>query len=163
MKQRVQAWFNALESRQQLLLLGLALVLLVWLLLQLAWRPMAAESERLRQRNAQTADSLAWMQQAAAEYRRLAADDRPAARASNAPLSRQINASAQRAGVLVNRLQPAGDDEARVWIEDVAFDKAMQLLYQLETESGIKARSLTINGSDKSGLVSLQGALVRGE
>ena len=140
----------------------LALVI-VWLLVQLLWRPMAEQSERMRLRNLENKATLVWMNSAAVEIRQLQAAGGDASTRSQGALSGQINSLAQRAGLLINRMQPTGADEARVWIEDAPYDKVMLLLHLLESEAGVKTRSLTINATERPGLVNLQGALVRGD
>ena len=159
---RLRNWWYTLPSRQQVLVLVMLALLVLWVMVQLVWRPMAAQSQSLRARNVESRDTLVWMQGATTEVRQLQAVGGAATGASNAPLSGQINSAAQRAGLLINRLQPAGANEARVWIEDAPYDKVMILLNLLESEAGIKTRSLTLNSGRQPGLVNLQGALVRG-
>ena len=162
MMPRLLNWWHTLPTRQQLLLLLMFALLVLWIMVQLVWRPIAAQNERLRARNDESRATLVWMEAAATEVRQLQAIGGVSNSASDAPLSGQINSAAQRAGLLINRLQPAGANEARVWIEHAPYDKVMTLLNVLESEAGIKTRSLTLNSGRQPGLVNLQGALVRG-
>lgn len=162
MMTRVRAWFFALPSREQVLLVSACVLLVFWFTTLLVWRPITQQTERLRLRNHDNMANLAWVTEAAARIRSLRTDA-PSSSDDSAPLSQQVNAMAQRLGLLINRLQPAGDREARIWIEDVPFGKAMQLLQLLESEGGVQTRSLVVSNADKTGVVNLQAALVRPE
>lgn len=150
--------FLSLPARQQLVLLIGAVVLALFLLMELCWRPLAETATRLRASNAESAQTLAWMRASAEELRRLRgrSGDAPAAAG---PLSQRINQAAQSAGILVNRLQPSGDQEARVWVEDAAWDAAIRWLYALEAGAGIQVRSLSLSETGKQGRINVQALL----
>jgi type II secretory pathway component PulM len=147
--------FLSLPARQQLILLVGGVVLALFLLTELCWRPLAATATRLRASNAESAETLTWMRASAEEVRRLQgrSGDAPAA---TGPLSQRINQAAQSAGILVNRLQPSGDQEARVWVEDAAWPAAVRWLYALEDGAGIQVRSLSLSETGKEGRINVQ-------
>jgi len=133
--------YLSLPARQQLILLVGGVALALFLLTELCWRPLAATASRLRA--------------SAEEVRRLQgrSGDAPAA---TGPLSQRINQAAQSAGILVNRLQPSGDQEARVWVEDAAWPAAVRWLYALEDGAGIQVRSLSLSETGKEGRINVQ-------
>ena len=159
---RILKWFNSLPRREQWLLFCAAGLVLVLLLVQGLWRPLARENARLDARNQESVETLAWMLRSADEVIELRASGAGPSSRSTGPMSAEINAAARRHGVLINSLRPSGQNEARIVIEKVSFASVMAWLYELESSKGINARSLSLSGAGESGLVSLQGHLVRG-
>lgn len=159
---RCVKWFSSLPRREQWLLFCAACMVLALLLVQGLWRPLARENESLDARNKQSAETLAWMLRSADEVLQLRSNGATGQSTAGVPMSAEINAAARRHGVLINSLRPSGQNEARVVIEKGAFASVMAWLYELESSKGINARSLSLSGAGESGLVSLQGHLVRG-
>lgn len=59
------------------------------------------------------------------------------------------------------RIQPEGDKEVKVWLEDVPFDGLLRWMQELDQRYGIRAQSAEIEKQDTPGTVSAQLSLVR--
>jgi general secretion pathway protein M len=153
--------FLDLPARQQLLLLAALLLGVLWILVQLVWRPLATGSARLEASIAQEREDLAWMRGAAERIRSLQADTADAPGGDDSALNTVINRAAQQAGFVVNRLTPRGRTEATVVLDSVPFEQVLRWLYLLEGEQGVTARSLTVSGTNEAGRVNVQTQLQR--
>lgn len=65
-------------------------------------------------------------------------------------------------GKAPERLQPEGDREVRVWLEDVPFEALVRWLGELRLRYGITPQSLDVERAEAPGLVSARLSLVRG-
>lgn len=59
------------------------------------------------------------------------------------------------------RLQPEGDAEVRVWIEDTSFDSVVRWIAELETRYGVVAQTVDIERQPTAGAVNARLSLVR--
>lgn len=146
---RLEAWLETaladIPPRQRPLLfigLGLAVLLLVWLLLL---APLGSSREALQREIAGREQELAWMREAAQEVRRyaIAGGDREEVRGGS-PLA-AIDSSARQYGLgrAMQRVEPSGA-EVRVWLEDATFDDLLRWLGSLSREHGIEASELVV-------------------
>ena len=136
----MKQWFLALAPRERLTVAAggsvVALVLLYLLVVEPVVNSFNARAERIEALEA----DLAWMQEAAGEVRAREGmggqaasldDDRPAYLAVDSAVD---DAGLPRPG----RLEPDGDDGARVRFDEVVFDDLMTALGQLRTRAGIR-------------------------
>ena len=157
LQQGLNYWMQ-LRPREQLLLSLAGLVLLLALLFLLVWEPVMQEHRRLQQNLVQQQQLLAWMQQSAAEVRRLQGgkgqqrQDR--ARAGQSLLA-LIDSTAKRArlGAALKRVEPDGAGRVRVWLEQAAFDDLVRWLGQLQQRYGVRVDSIAVDRDDKPGRV----------
>ena len=135
----MKQWFLGLAPRERMTVgVGggvVALVLLYVLVVEPVVGSFNARSERIETLER----DLAWMQEAAGEVRALRGmgveaadvdDDRPAYLAVDSAVN---EAGLRRPG----RLEPEGEDGARVRLDEVVFDDLMTALGQLQTRAGI--------------------------
>jgi general secretion pathway protein M len=140
--------------------LGAAAVLITLLYL-LVWEPLA-KAELRRYEAVQSARGLA------SRIEELAAEAQNR-RGSAAPVNLGISVLAAvdqsaKGGLLEkapSRVQPEGEKEVKVWIEDVSFDGLVRWLHELETRYGIRAQSAEIERQSAPGLVNARLSLVR--
>lgn len=71
-------------------------------------------------------------------------------------LSQLISDTAPQFNLIVSRLQPRGDNEVQVWLEDASFDDGLRWLHQMETGYGLQVASLNVSSGKASGIVKLQ-------
>ncbi len=64
-------------------------------------------------------------------------------------------------GKAPSRVQPEGEREVKIWIEDVAFTNLLRWLQDLDTRYGISADSAEIERGTAPGLVSVRLSLIR--
>lgn len=136
----MKQWFLGLAPRERVVVGAgggvVALVLLYVLVVEPLSNSFNARVERIQALE----QDLAWMVEAAGDVRALAAtgaqtaafdDDRPAYLA--------VDSAVDEVGLpRPGRLEPEGDDGARVRFEEVAFDDLMIALDQLQTRAGIR-------------------------
>lgn len=61
-----------------------------------------------------------------------------------------------------SRMQPDGDNQVRVWIEDESFDKVLRWMNTLQTRYGIRIDNVAIERRPTAGSVNARLSLVRG-
>lgn len=118
----VATWRRRTVRERRLLSLG-ACALAVLLAYGALWLPWQATRARLAADNARLAADLAWLQGLAPRVEALRAeqgDDAPAAGALPVRLDASLRAAGF--GARLQRLEPAPDGSARVWLDDVPFD-----------------------------------------
>lgn len=156
--------FEALQPREQLIVAagGLALALvLVYLLL---WQPFVLYRSH-GEHELQTARALAArIEQIGA----LAQQAHPAgagpALGANVSLLAAVD-QASNDGTLSkkpSRMQPDGDNQVRVWIEDESFDKLLRWMNALQTRYGVRIDAVAIERRPTAGTVNARLSLVRG-
>lgn len=164
---RLEGLLAGVPVRQRPLLfigLGLLVLLLVWLVLL---APLASSREDLHRQIADREADLAWMRAAAQEVRQLAGDPAGTGNAgrTGSPLA-AIDGSARQLGLgqALQRVEPAGSREVRVWLESAVFDDLVRWLARLRQEHGIEVAEIVIE-PDRTGpgLVSARLTLVREE
>lgn len=60
-----------------------------------------------------------------------------------------------------SRLQPDGDNQVRVWIDEVQFDALVRWINELQTRYGVRVDSLDLERQPAEGIVNARLALVR--
>lgn len=65
-------------------------------------------------------------------------------------------------GKAPERLQPEGENEVKIWFEDVSFDNLSRWLAELHTAYGIKVQTMDVEIQDKPGAVDARLSLTRG-
>jgi general secretion pathway protein M len=155
----VRAWFDSLGTRERMILAaGLALLipLLVWALL---WQPLAGSVDRLEEEVAQQRETLAWMQRAAAEVKRLRGSGGTAAAGlGGRSLLAVVDQSARAAGLGggVKRIEPESADAVRVTLEGVAFDTVLTWLDALGRDFGVAAGMVSVEREPVPGQVRMR-------
>lgn len=158
---QLQAWFNGLEQREQLLASIGAVLVGITLLYLMLWEPVAKAHLR------READ-LASARQLAQRIELLSGQSR-----NNSTATASINRSmsllaavdqASKAGALnkpLSRIQPEGDTEVKVWLEATSFDALIRWVDQLQARDGIIVRAAQIEKDAAPGAVTAQLSLVR--
>ena len=140
-------WFFGLETRERLLV-SAGGVLLLWLLLYLmVWEPVADEYYGLKESVETQQQTLAWMQQAAAQIKALQRSGAGAAKGlGGRSLLAVVDQSARSGGLgaAIKRIEPDGSKGAKVWLEGVAFDPMILWLGQLSKSYRIEPSIITL-------------------
>lgn len=71
-------------------------------------------------------------------------------------LNQLISDTAPQFNLTVSRLQPKGDHELQVWLEEAGADNCILWLHQLETGYGIQVAALNATTGKTSGVIKLQ-------
>lgn len=159
--ERLQSALQALAPRERVLVVTAAVFVACTALYLLAWEPLviahtqrAEALDRARALSARIED-IAVRAQGAGTNRRV--DRTTSLLAAVDQTSRSPTL-----GKAPSRLQPEGEREVKIWIEDVAFENLLRWLQQLETQYGISASSAEIERGGATGVVSVRLTLTRG-
>ncbi|MFH7320074.1 type II secretion system protein GspM [Desulfurivibrio sp. D14AmB] len=161
---QLEALLADIPPRQRpLLMVGLGLLglLLIWLLLL---SPLNASRATLAREIAAKEQELLWMRAAAAEVRQFqSATAGVGGGGGGSPLA-VIDTSARQLGLgqAMQRVEPVGGREVRVWLENAVFDDLLRWLVQLEAGHGIQVAEIVVEpGRTASGLVNARLTLMR--
>ena len=148
----MKAWFANLDQREQLsvLLLGIALVL--YLLYMLVWSPLDDRRDELKLQNTAIAESRVRVD---AMVSQLLQERKKGPATGSRNLTTEINESTRRYSLPVKRLQPNSRGEIQVRVENAAFNKVMQWLYEVEYSKGLLVRELSLTQAGAVGHVNV--------
>lgn len=154
--------FKRLQKREQNMVLGSAAFIFIMLLYLLIWEPVftALESEITKNQNQKTI--LSWMQNAEKQVASIRSDNNYMPTANSAQsLSSLVNKTAVSTGIrsAISKTKSAKNQSLKVKFNSVEFDRLTQWLGKLQSSYGIRAKLITINHTDTSGLVSCQVTL----
>ena len=154
-----KARWDALQAREQQILRFSAVLVALLLFYLLIIDPVYSgrDDAQQRLRSAQEAFSVA---------RRQALDLKAASSNRETPASgsllTQVESSAQQQGLrsALKRLQPSGDDQIQVSLEEASYTQLIQWLSSLH-QSGVRAQRVDIQQDQNSDLLGVQLLLVR--
>lgn len=147
----MRGWFERFTPREQLSLLFMAVVLVLFLGYQLAWRPLGSAVEQLRARNVATAEVLARVDVMVAEILalRAAGEQRPRV----ASLTGLVNATSKEFGLVIARLQPGSQGDLQLRLENAGFESLLRWLERLEAGYGVLVSEVSIAETGTGGRV----------
>ena len=152
----MQRWltlFNELKPRAQLLLLGGACVLVIYLFYLLVWQPVSNAKDRVILSNRVAIEDLQDIRALAAEYRQL--ERSGGQRVSGQNLSQIVDSSAARYQLSMSRFQPSSSGDVQIRFDNVSFNAIIAWLYDLESNNAVGVKDLSINPGNASGLVNV--------
>lgn len=160
----MKEWFENLQPRERLYVIGGGVVLIVFLLYLTVWMPLNSKVKTSRQTVAQQREDVEWMRAAGEQIRKLGLNN-PAQhidrhRSLLAVVDQEIQ-MAQLKGAL-QRMEPEGSQSVKIWINKGSFDALVGMLGKLETTQAISVKSLSVNPTDTQGLVDARVTLTRG-
>jgi len=141
---------NKYNRRDQTLILGCGLAVLLYLLWLLVLVPIQNKRDQLLAANTASTQTLGRVQIAAAQiqqYRDAGAN------ASNENISSLIDSTLRANGLSMSGLQPGANGDARVRLDRAAYGPLMQWLYELEFKQGITVSELSIASTNDPGQV----------
>lgn len=137
--------FHARTAREQLLLAGLGLIVVlmaIWFGLLAPAIDGRAEATR---RYVSAVEGYETILDQTARYRALAASTAP--EAEREPLRTLADRSARERGLSISRVQPLEDGRLGVWMEDADADALMAWLAALSTEQGVNVERASLDRS----------------
>ena len=149
-----------LSLRDQALLALLAVVVVFYLLYQLAWRPLAADNTRLQTQNEAAARTLENVAQLAAQYRQLQQSGAQAGQ-SQGSLTALLDQSVAANQLQMSRFQPGSAGDVQVRLDNAPFDQVLRWLHQLEMQHGVAVKELAVSPGGDSGLVNVSVRVFR--
>jgi len=152
--------WQQLSLRDQTLLIVLGAVLVLYLLYQMLWRPLATANERLRVQNAAAAQSLANVTQLAAQYRELQHNSgKNQSQGQN--LAQVVDQTVAANELHMSRFQPGSNGDVQVRLDNAPFDQVVRWLHQLESTHGVSIKEMSVAPGGGSGLVNISVRLYR--
>lgn len=154
-------WLQQLEPRQRMVLMAAALVLFALLLFVQVWEPLKQSSAMERDRIAQQQALLDWLVAVTPMAQRLQQQRISQRRDSDQSLLGLADQSARAAGLAsaLTRIEPAGQDQVRVWLDNADFVRMMGWLQQLSTQHPIDVTQLSADRSSGEGRVNVRVTL----
>ena len=153
-------WFLALAPRERWMVAVGGIVTTLILFFLLVWEPIVLAHER-------RAQALGEARALAQRLEQVAADSRGGAPRAAVNRSQSLLAAVDTAGKsptlgkAPSRLQPEGENEVRVWFEDVPFDKLVRWISQLETRYGLRISAAEFERRAGAGLVNARLTVTR--
>lgn len=148
----VKAWFLRFSDREQIALLLMTAVVLLYLVFLLLVQPMDRARERLEQNNLGTAAALQRVDGLASAI--MAQRDAGAGSTRSRNLTGMLNRGAETAGLRISRLQPNNRGAVQLRLEAVPFDALLRWLHQLEKVEGLLIEELSVSQAGAEGIVS---------
>lgn len=158
-----RARFEARPPREQLILAvgaGFVLLALIYLLL---WQPFAVARDRAVARLEAARGLAARIEQIGAQGQVLRSGAGQPVVGPEVSLLSAVD-QASKDGVLgkaPSRMQPDGDKQVRVWIEDVPFDAVLRWLDDLQNRYAVRVDAVTLERRPAAGTINVRLSLVR--
>jgi general secretion pathway protein M len=160
--ERLREWFAALAPRERLLVSICAVFVGATLVYAGGWLPLKRAHENRAQALAESRALAQRLESAAVDAQRLRGNG--GARANRNLSLLAVVDQATKNGTLgraPSRLQPEGDTEVRVWVEDVSFEALVRWLADLEARQGVTVLSADIEKQTAPGTVNVRLSLTR--
>jgi len=155
--------FEALQPREQILVLAASLMLALALIYLALWQPFAlAREHRAEELTAARELALRIEQIGALNQRSHATLGAPVVGPEVSLLSAVDQASKD--GILgkpLSRINPDGEKQIRVWVEDTSFDALLRWMQDLQSRYGVRVDAVAIERRPAPGLVNARLTLVR--
>ncbi|MFT4767717.1 MAG: general secretion pathway protein M [Glaciecola sp.] len=150
----MSAWFDRFSLREQVALLLMSAVVLVYVLALFVIRPLGQARDELSARNAATAAVLRRVDAMATEIQSLRGAQSDSKGASSVNLSASLNQSAGRYQLRVSRLQPNSQGSVQLRFESAPLDALLRWIYEIETLQGLRVDDLSLSQTSTAGVVS---------
>jgi general secretion pathway protein M len=157
----MKAWWQQLNRRQQRLVMIAGLILLALLVYVQLWEPLAEARQAERERVAHNQALVDWLvavRPVAEQMRREGSSRRDLGGRSLLGLSDETARAAGLAGALT-RIEPAGQDQVRVWLDGAEFLAVMNWLERLSRDHPVEVVQLAVDRAQRSGQVNVRVTL----
>lgn len=145
------SWWNGLTGREQRLVLGGGISLLIAVLFWGVWQPLSEKSTLAQSRIVSERQLLSWVKDKADDITTLRSSGNGPVNADQA-LNRVIPTSTRRFKIELIRMQPR-DEMMQVWVKPLPFNSLINWLAFLRDTHGIHAEFIDMNKTDVEGVV----------
>lgn len=149
----MKQWFAQLAQREQISLLVLASVFVIYLMYILVWLPLESRREALILQNEAVAESRVRVDAMVSQIIQLRKSGAQSGARRN--LTSVINESTTRLKLPVIRMQPNRQGEIQVRLENADFGAMMQWLHEIEHGKGLLVRELSLTQAGTAGRVNV--------
>jgi general secretion pathway protein M len=155
MKQQFLSWWSSLQQREQRLVAGAAVVIVIGLFYWLLWQPLH-KSNQVQQQKVMTAQrQLTQLQQLLPQLKATTATTER----SGGSVAQIISNSVRGTSITVSRMQPQNEQLTLV-LEDVSFEQLLSWLHALHYQHGVNLVNLDVAIADKPGIVRVRRMVV---
>ncbi len=156
--------WQQMAPRERLLVGIAAGVVALMLGFLLIWQPLFGSTARLREEVAGQRELLQWLHAVEPEVQRLRGERSVPGTARGGSLMSLVDQTSNASGLksFVTRIQPEGDKEVRVWLEQAPYDEVMRWLITLELDAGVRIVEFNVSRGPSPGLVAARINLQRG-
>lgn len=134
MNRYVKNWFAGCTSQEQRILLFTGVLVFLLLFYWALWRPFVDRGQAYYQAAQEKRQLLAWMQQQAKLIQSLSAKGQQSFKdRKGQSLLGLVSLTSKQKGLdhAIRRIQPTGEGEVQIWLEQVSFDQALAWLSEL--------------------------------
>lgn len=159
----MKEWWTSLSERERLVLGAGGLLLLLGVLYFILWASFFSRLAGLRLSVPEKRSELAWMREAAAEVAILRPTGQSgAATQAGGSVMAVIDQTAkqEKLGGKLKRIEPDGENGAKVWVEEAPFDDIMRWVSLLESKHAIRATAFSAEALAGAGFVKVRLTLV---
>lgn len=158
----MMAWWRNLELRQRRVLIAAAVLLTGMFLYVQVWEPLVDARATERERVAEQLALLNWLDALAPIAEQLRQSGQRPESLGDRSLLGLADQSARAAGLAgaLTRIEPAGDNQVRVWLDGADFVATMGWLEQVSRNQPIQVGQLQIDRAQRPGLVNVRVTLV---
>ena len=152
--QQLKQWFNSLPQKEQWMVSGTGLLIVVTLFYLIIWEPVHVGLQQEKQKQQSQNEILLWMQQASTEVNTLrASGGRSNIRDKNKPTTLVIEQTINNAGLKasVSKIESSGNNGARVTLNEAPFNQILVWLNTLASHNAIHVVSASIERGTKPG------------
>lgn len=160
----LRARYEALQPREQWLVATAGIVIALALVYAAVWKPVA--QARLHRATELEAARAVASSLVIAEAEVLARGQRGGAVVGGDVSLLSAVDQASKSGTLnkaPSRLQPDGDNQVRVWLEDVQFEALLRWMYELQSRYGLRIDVADVERQPTPGLVNARLSLMRAQ
>ena len=151
-------WFQMLQPNERTMVSALFIFAVILVLYLLVWRPLADWSDQADARYQRQLAVLDWMKLHEKEAR--AAGTRADGSTESGSLLTTVANSAARAGIQLLRYQPEGGGGVSVVLQNQSFNALISWIANLEQDSHVSVRQISIDSQGQTGLVSARIILI---
>lgn len=145
-------FLNKYNRREQMLILGCSLAVLLYLLWLVVLVPIQNKRDQLLAANTASTQTLGRVQIVAAQIQQARA---VGAAGADDNLNGLIDSTLSANGLAMSGLQPGTNGDVRVRLDRAAYEPLMQWLYELEFKQGITISDLSIASTNEPGQVTV--------
>jgi len=159
----MKEWWNSLSERERLMLGVGGLLLVVGALYFIMWTAFFSRLASLRLSVPEQRAELAWMREAAGSVARLRPTGQggPATAAGGSVMAViDQTAKQEKLGGKLKRIEPDGENGAKVWVDEAPFDDIMRWVFLLESKHAIRVTAFSAESLAGAGFVKARLTLV---
>jgi general secretion pathway protein M len=147
----LKQWWDQASTRDQIALAILAFALALYILFMAILKPVANMASEQKQRVASQQAAYERVKSLAAQWVHSQKSDRGK---QSREVERIVEGSISQHGLRVAGFDPSGRNGIRVRFDQIAYDKFLAWVYDLEMSQGVRLKDVTVAASSEEGLVS---------